>query len=84
MTITIPDETLEGVVDSPEQARIEFAVFLYATNRVTVARAAKIAGLERIPMLRELGRRKIAIYHLEDYLEDRRTVEAMPGRTTKM
>jgi hypothetical protein len=34
--------------------------------------------LERIAMLRELGRREIAIYHMEDYEADMRTLSEWP------
>jgi predicted HTH domain antitoxin len=78
MTITIPDKALEGILDTPEQARIELAAFLYASGRVPFVRARKIAGLERIAMLRELGRREIAIYHMEDYEADMRTLSEWP------
>ncbi len=77
MTVTIPDEAVKGILDSPEHARIELAAFLYAGGRASFAQARKIAGVERVAMLRELGRRQIAIYQMADYEADMRTIQSM-------
>jgi predicted HTH domain antitoxin len=83
MTVTIPDEAVEGILDSPEQARIELAASLYASGRASFVRARKIAGLERIAMQRELARREIAVYHMADYEADMRTIQAMSDSVAK-
>ena len=75
MTITIPDEALGSRITSPEQARIEFAAALYASNRATMGRAAKIAGLSYIDMQRELCRRQIPMhYGLKEFEQDLQTL----------
>lgn len=77
MTITIPDEAAHGL--TPEIARLELAVGLFAANKASVAKAAKIAGLDHLQMQRELGRRRIPMhYTMEDYEADMRTIRDMP------
>jgi predicted HTH domain antitoxin len=85
MTVTIPDEALQGIIDSPEQLRMEIAVALYANGCATVARARKIAGLPRVEMQRELARRRIPMhYSMADYEDDLRTIQRMPSRVAKV
>lgn len=76
MNVFIPDEVARNL--TPEQIRLEAAVALFADNRATVARAAKIAGLTHLEMQRELGRRRIPMhYTIEDWESDLRTLKAM-------
>jgi predicted HTH domain antitoxin len=75
VNITIDDELLRGVVLSPEQARVEFAVGLFSDGKVTLGRGAEIAGLNQTEFMRELGRRKIPLhYDIADFEEDLRTL----------
>jgi predicted HTH domain antitoxin len=79
MTVTIPDEAIGNLLTSPEQVRLELAIALFAEDKATLGRAAKIAGLNHLEMQRELGRRRIPMhYSLEDYEEDMRTIREMP------
>ncbi len=79
MTVTIPDEALCNLDLTPEQARLEIAVGLFAANKVSTSKGARIAGLTFLDFQRELGRRRIPMhYTMEDYEADMRTVAAMP------
>ena len=81
MTIELPDLGLENFKLTPEQARVELAVGLYAGRQVTMGRAAKIAGMPSTEFMHELGRRGICInYTLEDALQDIETVEKRLAR----
>ena len=81
MTVTIPDEAIGGLNFSPEQARLELAVALFAANRVSTARGARIAGLTFIDFQRELGRRRIPMhYGVEDWEKDLETIRSIPPR----
>ena len=77
MTITIPDEAAHGL--TPEVARLELAVALFAANKASVGKAAKIAGLNHLEMQRELGRREIPMhYTIDDWKADLETIRKMP------
>ena len=79
MTVTIPDEALGTLLASPEQVRIELAASLYASNRATMGRAAKIAGLSYIDMQRELCRRQIPMhYGVKEFEQDLQTLREWP------
>ena len=81
MNITIPDEAVRGILETPEQARVELAVFLYAAGRATMGRAKKIAGLTQLEMQRELSLRKVPMnYSMADYESDMRTIQTIPHR----
>ena len=81
MNITIDDELLHGMMLSPEQARLEFAVGLFSDWKVTLGRGAEIAGLNQTEFMRELGRRKIPMhYNIEDFEEDLRTLEHLRSK----
>lgn len=78
MTITIPDETLGDLRLTSEQTRLEIAVGLFADRRVTLARAAKIAGVPFLTFQRELAKRRIPLhYEVEDFEADVRTLARM-------
>jgi predicted HTH domain antitoxin len=79
MTVTIPDEALGTILASPEQVRIELAAALYASNRATTGRAARIAGLSYLDMQRELCRRRIPMhYGLKEFEQDLQTLRERP------
>ncbi len=80
MTLTIPDDALDGVQLTPDQARIEVAVGLYADGRVTLARGARLAGIPHLQFQRELGRRHIPVhYDVADYERDVLTLRETSG-----
>ena len=71
MTLTIPDDALEGVRLTSDQARVEVAVGLFADGRVTLARGARLAGIPHLQFQRELGRRHIPMhYDVADFERD--------------
>jgi len=63
---------------SEEEARLDIALGLFADRKVTLGRAALIAGVTQLAFQRELGRRGIPIhYDIEDLEADLRTVESL-------
>jgi predicted HTH domain antitoxin len=59
---------------------LDLALGMYASNRVTLGRAAEIAGLSQLDFQRELGRRRIPLhYDLEDFQADLRAVREICG-----
>jgi predicted HTH domain antitoxin len=78
MIIELPDNEIEALKLSPEQARVELAVGLYAGRQVTLSRAAKIAGIAKVLFMQEIGRRGIGIhYTLEDLQHDIKMAEQL-------
>lgn len=73
VTIDLPEQLLAAVFHVPEpevpqQVRIELACSLYARDALTHAQAADLAGLDRLEMDAELGRRNIPRHYSEDDL----------------
>lgn len=69
MNITLPGD-LEQKLD-PAQVRVDLAVGMYAAKRITLGRAAEIAGLTQMQFQRELASRKVPLhYDLDDLKTD--------------
>jgi predicted HTH domain antitoxin len=71
MQITFPDDLIRDLDLTPEHARMDLAIGLYAEKRVTLGRAAKLAGLLQPDFLRKLGELRIPMhYDLPELAED--------------
>lgn len=71
MQIALPDDIFQGLDITPEGARIDLAIGLYAARRVTLGRAARIAGLTQATFQQKLGELQIPMhYDLTDLEED--------------
>lgn len=78
MTIQLPPE-LEARIQI-ENARLDLALGMYASDRVTLGRAAEIAGLTQLDFQRELGRRQIPLhYDRNDLAMDLQAVRDLCG-----
>ncbi len=76
MNLALPERIENQLTQT--QARLDFAVGLYSSGRVTIAAAAQVAELSISAFQHELGRRRIPVnYDLEELHRD---VEAL-GRT---
>ena len=81
MNIEIQDDALGGVSLTPDQARLELAVGLFAGRRVSLGRAARVSGIPQADFLRELERREIPIhYDPDDFEADLKTIAALNER----
>lgn len=81
MTIELPDQELGSLQLTSAQARVSLAVGLYAGKKISMGRAAKIAGLPYTEFMHELGRRGVCInYTVEDLLHDIETVRQRQGQ----
>jgi predicted HTH domain antitoxin len=63
MVVYIPDTYLEEAHLTATQVKLELAIWLFQQEHLTMAQAARLAGLHRMQMQRELGRRKIPIHY---------------------
>lgn len=70
MQIAFPDELTQGLDLTPEHARMDMAIGLYAERRVTLGRAAKIAGMVQAAFLRKLGELRIPVHYDLGELEE--------------
>lgn len=74
MHIEIPDDL--GITE--EQARLDFAVGLYSSRTVSLARAARLAGRSRVDFQRILAKRGIPVaYDTEDLEDDIATLKRL-------
>jgi predicted HTH domain antitoxin len=72
MTIEIRDDA------TPDQAVLEAAIGMFAARKITLGRAARIAGLPQAEFLKELGRRGVPIhYDIDDFAADLETLAAL-------
>jgi predicted HTH domain antitoxin len=82
--LVIPKELLENLHMSPDEMRIEFATYLYATKRFTMGRAKRLAGLDLISFQGELAKRNIYIhYGVEDLKQDIETLRTFRQKSKK-
>jgi predicted HTH domain antitoxin len=78
MQVEIPDNALTSTGLTPDQVRLEVAVALYRDRKVSMGRAARLAGLPRIPFQRELAQRGVTVdYDVAEFEEDLRNISAL-------
>lgn len=76
MQVELPDSALEGTGMTPELATLEVAVALYRDRKVSMGRAARLAGMPRPQFQHELGKRGVTVdYDVEDFEQDLKTLE---------
>jgi len=82
VNLEIPDDVVRSVRMSPDELRIEFAVFLFQQDRFTLGQAARFAGMSSPDFQHHLGHRKISLhYGVEDLIEDVKTLEEFDRST---
>lgn len=78
MQVELSDAVLAGTDLTPDQVRLEVAVALYRDRKVSMGRAAQLAGLTRIPFQRELAKRGVTVdYAVDDLHADLKTLRAL-------
>jgi predicted HTH domain antitoxin len=63
MQVVFPDELTAGLDLTPEHARLDLAIGLFAERRITLGRAAKMAGIAQPDFLRRLGELRIPMHY---------------------
>jgi len=70
ITMTIPDESLAAVAQSPEEAGAELrmlaAVKLFELKKLSSGAAARLAGISRVEFLSRLGKYGVAVFDMTD------------------
>lgn len=81
MQLELPDAALEGTGMTPELAKLEVAVALYRDRKVSMALAARLAGIPRPQFQHELGIRCVTVdYEIADLEQDIRTLSKLLPR----
>jgi predicted HTH domain antitoxin len=82
MELVVPDDLALESGCSPQELLLGMAVGLVLDGRLTLGRAATLAGLSKIAFLEELGRRRIPMpYDAQDLEADVQTLrEVFPDR----
>ena len=76
MTIQIADKITKGLTS--KDILLEVAVMLYLMERVSLGKAAKIAGLHRMEFQAALDKRQIAIhYDIKDFERERQKLQSL-------
>lgn len=76
MVAVLTDKDLQGTGLTPDDLRREVAVWLFAEDRLTLGRAARLAQLSQAAMMRLLNQRDISLhYGAEDFEKDMRTLD---------
>ena len=63
MSVTIPDDVLQAARMSEAELRQELAVLLFGQDRLTLAQAARLAGLDRLRFQHVLAGRGIGPHY---------------------
>ena len=78
MSVVIDDEVLKATGLTEAQLRLEMAVHLFEIERLTMARAARLAGMSLAEFMRVLGSRGISPhYDVEEFREDLAVVDRL-------
>jgi len=84
MTIELPDEEISTLRLTPERARLELAVGLYAGRQVSLGRAARIAGVSYTAFMHEIGQRGLCInYTTQEAEHDMRMADELSGKAAR-
>jgi predicted HTH domain antitoxin len=78
MALVIPDEICNATHLSEKELKEEIAVMLFAKNKLTLAQAAKFAGMDRLSFHHLLASRKIPLnYNVDDLEHDIKTLHKL-------
>ena len=69
MTIVLSDELISRYSLPEEEFLVDFACFLYEKRRLTMGRATKLAGMDRISFQKELAKRDIYLNYTEEDID---------------
>lgn len=76
--LEIPRDALESARMTVDEAKLELAIALYSSKRLSLGKASELAGLGVGDFQMHLGARRIGPhYEADDALEDARTLAAL-------
>ena len=78
MSVIIPDEILQATRMTEEELKQEVAVLLFQKEKLTLAQASKLAGMDRLQLQHLLASRKIPIHDdVSEFEEDLNTLREL-------
>jgi predicted HTH domain antitoxin len=78
MSLDIPDDLLHAARLTEQEALKELAVALFAQERLTLAQAARLAGLDRLTFQHLLAARRIPVhYDVAEFEADLETLRSL-------
>ncbi|HEY9695247.1 MAG TPA: UPF0175 family protein [Oculatellaceae cyanobacterium] len=78
MSITIPDEVLASTRMTETEMKQEIAIMLFQKEKLTLAQASRLAGMNRIAFQHLLASRQISVhYDVEDFEQDIKNLREM-------
>jgi predicted HTH domain antitoxin len=78
MQLDLSDDVVLSADLSEADMRLTLAAALFQENRITLAQAARLSGLDQIAFQHQLASRKIPIHYGEEELaNDLRTIERL-------
>jgi len=76
MRLEIPDNFLKKSNLTESQLKVEFAIFLFSKNIMTLGQASNFANIDSFEFQKQLGERKISIHYDEkDFDDDLQTIK---------
>lgn len=83
ITIELPDAIFEQKGTTPEQLKLQLAIFLFQQEFFSLGKASEFTGLHQSQFQRELANRQISVhYDVEDYRKDITTITKHKGSLT--
>ncbi|GMU83895.1 MAG: hypothetical protein AMXMBFR47_37650 [Planctomycetota bacterium] len=80
MAVIITDDTLALLGMTEDDFRQELAIILFRDGRLTLSRAARLAGMSRVTLQRLLASRRIPIHNdSAEFREDLATLQVSAG-----
>jgi predicted HTH domain antitoxin len=77
----IPDEIVQATGMTEAELRQEIAVLLFQEERLSLAQAAELAGMDRLQLQHRLASRNIpAHYGVDEFQEDLKTLQELRSR----
>ncbi|MBM4033824.1 MAG: UPF0175 family protein [Planctomycetes bacterium] len=71
MAVVVPDDVLQATRMTEDEIRQELAVALFQRDKLTLAQAAQLAGMDRLQFQHLLASRRIPVhYDIEDFEDD--------------
>ena len=78
MNVLIPDDLAASAGLTEDEARAELAVSLYKRERLTLAQAARFAGVDRLAFHRLLARYDVPLnYDFSDFEQDMASLRSL-------
>lgn len=79
MSLILPEDILQATGMSEEELLQEIAILLFQKDKLTLARASRLAGLSRLQFQHLLASRQIPVHYEESDLdEDLRSLKEVP------